>query len=109
MITRPWLDVPGPVRPGEEIDEGQLRVYLSTVLPQHRVPSLYQLPAALRGARLAVRHAVAKPPRRADLDVAVAQRHGQPPGVPAQRDLAREVHRRQRRYRGPRECIECIE
>ena len=36
MITRPWLDVPGPVRPGEEIEEGQLRVYLSTVLPQFR-------------------------------------------------------------------------
>ena len=54
----------------------------SAVLPQHRVPSLYQRPAALRRARLAVRGGVAKPPRRADLDVAVAERLLQPPSPP---------------------------
>ena len=52
---------------------------LSTVLPQHRVPSLYQRPAALRGARLAVRHAVAEAARSPYFDLSVAERllHGE--------------------------------
>ena len=54
----------------------------AAVLPQHRVPSLYQRPETLRRARLAVRGGVAKPPRRADLDVSVAERllHGEREG-----------------------------
>ena len=33
MATPPWLDTPGPIRPGEEIDQERLRSYLLTVLP----------------------------------------------------------------------------
>ncbi|SVB82450.1 uncharacterized protein METZ01_LOCUS235304, partial [marine metagenome] len=33
MATPSWLDTPGPIRPGEEIDQERLRSYLLTVLP----------------------------------------------------------------------------
>ena len=51
----------------------------AAVPPQHRVPSLYQRPAALRRARLAVRHAVAEAARSPYFDLAVAERllHGE--------------------------------
>ena len=51
----------------------------AAVLPQHHVPSLYQRPAAPRGARLAVRHAVAEAARGPYFDLAAAERllHGE--------------------------------
>ena len=51
----------------------------ATVAPKNRVPSLDKSPATLRGARLAVRGGVAEAARRADLDLAVAERllHGE--------------------------------
>ena len=55
---------------------------LSAVAPKNSVSSLYQHPAALRGARLAVRGGVAETARRTDLDVSVAERlfHGEREG-----------------------------
>ena len=52
---------------------------LAAILPKHRVPSLYQRPAALRGARLAVRHAVAEAARSPYFDLSAAERllHGE--------------------------------
>ena len=54
----------------------------AAVLPQHRVPSLYQRPETLRRARLAVRHAVAEAARSPYFDLSTTQRllHGEREG-----------------------------